>query len=260
MSSDLRGPEISVSGLFLFSSLADPAGGGRLAGTSQRRRQLSGTAPIELGQLLQDEDSGIREAAWDGLIARHTRLLMAVARSFGGDHDASMDRYAYLIEKLRERDFRRLRSFNAVGVASFSTWLTVAARRLCLDHHRSLYGRSRDSYDAERVDAARVARKRLTDSISAELDVDDLPDVSESDSDARIFRTERDACLRRALDELPPRDRLLLALRFEDGMSASRISNVLGLPTAFHAYRRLNAVLKSLRAALETCGIDGPDG
>ena len=59
------------------------------------------------------------------------------------------------------------------------------------------------------------------------------------------------------MSDLTPRERLLLALRFEDELSASRIASVLELPTPFHVYRYLNAVLSRLRAALVQRGLDG---
>jgi hypothetical protein len=42
-------------------------------------------------QLLNASDDTVRAAAWDKLIAGHTRLLLSVARSFGAGHDDAMD-------------------------------------------------------------------------------------------------------------------------------------------------------------------------
>lgn len=100
-----------------------------------------------------------REAAWEQLIAGHTRLLLAVARSYGGDQDDAMERYAYILEKLRESGFRRLRSYNAALGASFSTWLTVTAQRLCVDHHRARFGRY-DVATADRRSSSRIHDRR----------------------------------------------------------------------------------------------------
>jgi RNA polymerase sigma factor (sigma-70 family) len=216
-------------------------------------------APVALDQLLAASDSVVREAAWDELIAKHTRLLLAVARSFGGDRDDAMERYAYILEKLFESDFRRLRTFDAESGASFSTWLTVTSRRLCLDHHRNRYGRQRPTLN-DKNDLQRVVRRRILDSVSSEVDADSLSDSANISGDVKAVIDERDAALRRELVQLAPRDRLLLALRFEDDLSASQISRILGLPTPFNVYRRLNSVLGRLRAALEARGIDGVNG
>jgi RNA polymerase sigma factor (sigma-70 family) len=221
---------------------------------------MDNAAPLELGVLLHTPDSAAREAAWEGLIAGHTRLLLGVARSFGGGHDEVMERYSYILEKLREHDFRRLRAFQTDGRARFSTWLTVAARRLCLDHHRTRYGRTRPDRDPEETGPLRALRRRLADSVSADLDTDLLPDAGALPADRGMVNAERDQGLRAALAALSARDRLLLTLRFDDDLSAARISGILGFPTPFHVYRRLNAVLSQLRATLQSRGIEGTDG
>lgn len=217
-------------------------------------------APLELHQLFCAPDAPEREAAWEELIARHTRLLLAVAASFGGGHDAKMERYAYVLEKLREHDFRRLRVFKAQGRARFSTWLTVAARNLCLDYTRAHYGRSRDVADEKRSIALRRMRRRLADWIGEDFDFELIPDNGAASADAALSCAERNTQLAALLRDLPARDRLLLSLRFEDDLSASEIKDVLHLPTPFHVYRRLNALLAQLRALLERRGIDGSDG
>lgn len=220
---------------------------------------MSVAAPIALDQLLASADSEARQAAWAELIARHTRLLLAVARSFGGGHDDAMERYSYILEKLRESDFRRLRTFDPEAGAAFSTWLTVTTRRLCVDHERSRYGRQRSTLRHE-ADPLHGLRRRLVDSVSSEVDADSLSDAGAVPGDTKAVLDERDGALRQELARLPARDRLLIALRFEDDLSAARISQILGLPTPFNVYRRLNSVLAQLRSALEARGIDGVNG
>lgn len=218
------------------------------------------TPAFELNQLLGSSEASTREAAWERLIAGHTRLLLAVARSFGGGHDEAMDRYSFILEKCRESDFRRLRAFDINGGASFSTWFTIAARRLCLDHDRSRYGRHRAMLESGEPNARRALRRTLANAVGAEIDTDLLPDTTELSAEARAIRAERDTRLQMALASLTARDRLLLALRFEDDLSASNIAGLLGVPTPFHVYRRLNGLLSQLRALLISSGIDAGDG
>jgi RNA polymerase sigma factor (sigma-70 family) len=220
---------------------------------------MDGTAPLELSRLLQASDAPTRTAAWEELVARHSRLLLYVARSFGGGHDAAMERYTYILEKLYEGNCHRLRGFQSDGRARFSTWLTVAARRLCLDYHRSRYGRERSSAGSPAA-TNRVVRRNLLDCLDLGLDTAQVVDPAESSAEADSIRAERDSRLRAELEALPASDRLLLALRFEDDLSAARIADLVGLPTPFHVYRRLNAVLARLRAALQAHGIEGVEG
>jgi RNA polymerase sigma factor (sigma-70 family) len=229
-------------------------------GVSPRRRSMVGIAPLELNRLLRAPDVVDREAAWDELIRRHTRLLMAVARSFGGDRDDAMDRYSYVLEKLRELNFRRLRTYDPNAGASFPTWFTVTARHLCLDHHRSRFGRQREEHGSDHSTALRAVRRALSDLTEGDTPTDAIPDSSSIATDSVALRGELDECLRGALSLLTSRERLLLALRFEDDLPASRIAGILGMPTPFHVYRRLNSILSQLRLALEARGIEGSDG
>ena len=220
---------------------------------------MSGAAPLELTDLFHGTDGARREAAWEHLIADHTRLLLAVARSYGGDQDDAMERYAYILEKLREAGFRRLRSFNPSLGASFSTWLTVGAQRLCVDYHRARYGRY-DSTAQDTAGAARSVRRTLLECVTADLDIDLLPDGAALAADAQAILAERDAILRSELVRLTPRERLVLALRFEDGRSAAEIARLVNAATPFVIYRQINHLLARLRAALEARGIRGIEG
>ncbi|HEV2017674.1 MAG TPA: sigma-70 family RNA polymerase sigma factor [Gemmatimonadaceae bacterium] len=222
--------------------------------------RMDATVPLQLGQLLSAPDSAVRAAAWDELIADHTRLLLAVARSFGGAHDEAMDRYSYILGELRAADFRRLRTFEPNRGASFSTWLTLTARKMCLDYHRRRYGRQRPTDYADGGASQRAIRRTLADCVASELSAEFLPDLEALLADDLVVRRERDAGLRMALARLSPRDRLLLSLRFRHELSAARISEVMGVKTPFHVYRRLKTVLALLRSALESRGFDSSDG
>ena len=221
---------------------------------------MAASAPFQLGQLLRAADSSSQQAAWEDLIGRHTRLLLAVSRSFNGGHDEVMERYTYILDKLREDDFRRLRTFDDRSGARFSTWLTVAARHLCLDHLRSVYGRQRESDRSNRWYPLRRIRRALADSIGEEIDVDQIIDDQSQSVISRTVVAERDELLRFALTRLSARERLLLALRYEDDLSASRIAGIVGLATPFHVYRQLNNILEKLRGMLQSRGVDGVDG
>jgi RNA polymerase sigma factor (sigma-70 family) len=221
---------------------------------------MGAAAPFELSQLLRAVDSSSQQAAWEDLIARHTRLLLAVSRSFNGGHDEAMERYTYILDKLREDDFRRLRTFDETSGARFSTWLTVTARHLCLDHLRALYGRQRESAQPNRTYPLRSIRRALADSIGPEVDVERIIDEQSPSLIVQTVVGERDEALRTALTRLESRERLLLALRYDDDLSAARIARIVGLPTPFHVYRQLNTILEKLRLSLESRGIEGVDG
>ena len=208
--------------------------------------------PVELTRLLAASDTNAQEEAWAAFVAEHSRLLLSVARSLNSDRDSAMDGYTYILEQLREDGCRRLRAF-APGRSKFTTWLVVVARRLCVDQQRSRYGRLRDNDSV----AVFAARRRLSDLV-AEMDPDEIASKG-VDSAQSLQAGELHDALEAALARLAPADRVLLKLRFEDDLSAREIAAVLRMPTLFHVYRRLDALLKELRVALRTRGVEGSE-
>jgi RNA polymerase sigma factor (sigma-70 family) len=183
-----------------------------------------------------------------------SRLILHTARSVLHDGDGAMDAYAYMLDCLRSNDFARLRAYRDDGRAKFSTWLVVVLRRMALDHRRQRVGRETPGRTSE----ARELRRRLHVLAGEVLDVDQsVPDSGER-ADEGVQRSEMTVALTDALARLDSRDALLLSLRFEEELPASRIAGLMGFPTQFHVYRRLKSVLGELRAELQRHGIDGP--
>ncbi len=211
--------------------------------------------PPELARLLAADPSD-QDGAWSAFLQVFSPPVLRVARSLGGDHDVVMDRYAYVLEQLRQDDCRRLRAYDRPGAGDFLLWLIVVSRRLCLDHHRVRYGRARPT-DATRSSAeTRRSRRRLVDLMGAEVDPASIPDASNEAPDQAVLRAEREDKLEAALGALDHRDRLLVRLRFSEGMSAREIGELMRFPTVFHVYRRLDLVLRALRDALVRAGVD----
>lgn len=214
--------------------------------------------PAELEAVLNGSAPDARDAAWSALLARHTHLLINVARGVATEHDKAMDAYAYVLERLREDDYRRLRGFVADGRSAFSTWLVVVAQRLCVDHYRRRYGRApRGSGERAAAQEERASRRRLLDLTAAAVDLESIVDDRELSPDAAIRAAELDCLLARGLAALPPADQLLLKLRFEDDLSAREAAEAIAMPSAFHVYRRLNGIFGRLRAWLEAHGVEG---
>jgi RNA polymerase sigma factor (sigma-70 family) len=213
--------------------------------------------PPELSALLDARDDTAREAAWTRFLEVHSRLLLHVARGPDRDYDAAMDAYAYLLQQFQQDDFHRLRAYTADGRGRFTTWLVVVARRLCLDHLRHRYGRVRDAEAGGRE--AHTIRRRLVDYVAEEIDSAELPDAGTRDPEARLRAAELSRSLGEVLGTLDPRDRLLLTLRFEDDLPAREIARLMGFATPFHVYRRLAALLATLRRSLDRRGVHDPE-
>ena len=221
----------------------------RLPRSAEPTGPVTGTDSPELTRFLAAPDHSARETAWERLVERYTPLLLKVARGLGSGHDAALDRYAYVLERLREDDFRRLRVFRPDGPARFSTWLVVTARRLCVDHHRTRFGRPPTALNGDR--GLRQIRRRLAMDDGDEVDLASIPDHSAISLEDGLDGTTRDRALNNLLTGLSSRDRLLLQLRFHDERSAAEIARTMQFPTPFHVYRRVQSVLNQLRMSIE---------
>jgi RNA polymerase sigma factor (sigma-70 family) len=205
---------------------------------------------MPLRQLLDAADGPEQEQAWSEFVDSYSRLILYVARRMPCDHDLVMDRYAFVLEQLREQHYRRLRTFAVDGRGKFTTWLTVVVRRLCVDHDRRRNGRVPGT--GPRTPA--VPRRLVALVFDPEV-LERLPDTRPPPDE----ELERDQVLRQldtAVATLSASDQLLLILRYQDNRSAREIASLMSLPTAFHVYRRLKRVHESLRQAL-TVPTDG---
>lgn len=206
-----------------------------------------------LETLLSATDDHARALAWEAFLREHSGALLFAARSLGGDHDAVMDRYLFALDALRRDDYRRLRAWVNNGRGKFTTWLIVVVRRLCLDEYRHRYGRPQGTTAAS-ADRQRE-RRNLSDLIGSELDLIELAAPSADSPDAGAERAELHGALERAFATLDPSDRLILRLRFEDGLSVPEIARLLGAGSPFQLYRRIARTLAAVRAVLESAGI-----
>jgi len=195
------------------------------------------------------------EEAWSDFAREYTALLLHIARSVSRGRDEAMDAYAYLLDRLSEDQCRRLRAYSEDPRSKFTTWLVVVARRICIDHHRAKYGRVRN--EESKAERERLGlRRRLADLAEGPEFADAIPDENAETPAEALERAELSNELRALRESLPPGDRLLLNLRFDDGLSAAEIAKVLRLPSPFHVYRRINALLADLKARLKDRGFE----
>jgi len=102
----------------------------------------------------------------------------------------------------------------------------------------------------------RAERRRLVDMLGDQLDPAELSGPADRRPDAAFARVERDRLLQAALEELPPRDQVLLRLRFSQELSAREIAGLMRFESAGHVYRRIEVLLRGLRAALGRMGVE----
>ena len=103
-----------------------------------------------LRKLLQDglnEQSGNnKEELWKEFLHRFTKLILKIIWQVEKDKDRVMDKYLWVCTKLAANNFYILRKFNEGSkdrTPKFTTWLVAVVRNLCIDEHRSTFGRKR---------------------------------------------------------------------------------------------------------------------
>jgi RNA polymerase sigma factor (sigma-70 family) len=218
--------------------------------------------PTPLARLLSAHGQESEDRAWHEFVDAYSRLLIRVAQSMGPEYDESMDRYTFLLERLRRDHYSRLRRYAARTGVEFSHWLSVVARRLCLDYHRHQYGRVRgygSLADAHRAQEARRFRRRLQSLGGGSSDLDDVRSRRTDEPDMTLERAEMIRALHGAIAGLDYGDQALLRLRFEENLPAARIAEILNLPSQFHVYRRIKQLLQGLRSELAEQGVEPLD-
>jgi RNA polymerase sigma-70 factor (ECF subfamily) len=153
-------------------------------------------------------------AAFDVLVRRHQRSIFLLAHRYLGHVEDARD----LTQRVFVQMYRQLARFR--GEASVRTWLYRIASNLALDALRA---------------RGREARGR------AQLEPPAPPMASPS--------SEERARLRRAIAELPPRQRLVVELRVFDDLSFREIGDVVG-SSEDAAKVNFHHALKALRGML----------
>jgi RNA polymerase sigma-70 factor (ECF subfamily) len=142
-----------------------------------------------------------RAGAFELIVERHRRGVYQLCYRFVANHEDASE----LSQDVFLRAYRGLGSFR--GGSTLATWLHRIAVNVCLS----------------RISAAAPLAK-VTEPIEERQYIDAN---SESPAD-HLLREERDARVRAAIAELPPRQRATLILRIYHEMSHQEIADVLG--------------------------------
>ena len=116
---------------------------------------------------------------------------------------------------------------------------------------------SRESLErlAQRLPERR-ARRRMVDLAEAEgVAVDDTTEENVLAAERQTASQRLSCAMREAIGRLPENDRLLLQLRFESRFTIAQISRSMQIEQKL-LYRRMDKLMRDLRAELERAGID----
>lgn len=154
------------------------------------------------------------------LFERHKDRIYSIALRYSGDPAASQDITQETFLKL----FAAIRTFR--GESTFESWLYRLVVNACLDHRRK--------------------SKRLAPFVESVLDLLHAPGASALD---RVMRDEMSGHLKTAVDTLPPEQRMVVVLRYTEGLSYDQIAEAMGCSAGTIA-SRLSRVHKVLERRL----------
>ena len=155
-------------------------------------------------------------SAFEELVRRHQRSIFHLARRFVRDDDEAKD----VAQRAFVKAYQGLHALR--GGAAFRTWLFRITANLALNHIRD--------------------HRRVTPSVDAGANIP----VDAVGAD-RLDDAERRAQLVRALDELPPKQRLVLELRVFEELPFRDVAQIAGCTenaakvNFHHAVKRLRA-------------------
>jgi RNA polymerase sigma-70 factor (ECF subfamily) len=177
--------------------------------------------------VLEETERGLVEAcqrgereAFRALFEKHKDKVYSIALRYGGDADIAMDIAQETFLKL----FSSIRSFR--GDSSFESWLYRLVVNSCFDQKRRA--------------------RRMMPLIDEFLEALRAPGESVLDE---VVRAERGSRVRSVVASLPPEQRMVIVLRYTQGLSYEEIAAILGCSTGTIA-SRLNRVHKVLERRL----------
>ncbi len=170
----------------------------------------------------QDND----EEAFDALFHRHLSRVHALVCHYIGDREEASD----LTQEVFVRVYTHIRSFR--GQSAFTTWLYRIAVNVCIEQRRKLARRGNR--------AAFVPIEDLGRELTAE---------EEEPMDA-VLRHDVQARLHDAVGLLPEQHRLVVSLRYFEGLSCKEIAEILECPVGT-VNSRLHYAMAKLKDALQ---------
>ncbi|HUS79670.1 MAG TPA: sigma-70 family RNA polymerase sigma factor [Armatimonadota bacterium] len=197
-----------------------------------------------LKRLPHDEEQLVRmaaacdDAAFCAVRDRYLLQIQRVASRFAARTDDRDDLQADIIAGLLHDRKHALREWQPV--APFAAYLTTIATRHCM-----LWARREGRLHEARLTALPDYKDEATTDAMERL----IPADPDDDPDMLLERRETFTALSRALSEMSDADRLLLVMRFQDGMDGPAMARALGVSHGavrqrlFKALRRLESML-----------------
>ena len=163
---------------------------------------------------------------------RHTLLVKNVF--FNQDDIEDLHNTVFLM--LFENQAKKLRQFKGKNGCGLGTWIRIITVRIVLNHIRR-----------KGLDSITGQQKRIP--------LEDIPELSSADFGplAEIEKAEKQRSIKDGIRKLPPRDRLILLLHYENGYSLKEVAETMKL-SLNNTYIIKHRAIEKLKSMLETTG------
>lgn len=176
------------------------------------------------------------QRAFEALVQRYSVPLFNLIYRFLGDYDQACD----ILQQVFMRFYTSLPTLNTGD--PFKAWLFLVARNCCVDELRR-----------RRRYAIQFSKLESTNSENDSTPLTDMPDTSPLPEEL-AERHDLQQCLHNAIQNLPPKFRSVVLLRYTAQLSFSEIGKVLCMPeaTAKTYFHRAKILLRaSLKPQLQ---------
>jgi len=177
------------------------------------------------------------QRAFEALVQRYSVPLFNLIYRFLGDYDQACD----ILQQVFMRFYTSLPTLNTGD--PFKAWLFLVARNCCVDELRR-----------RRRYAIQFSKLESTNSENDSTPLTDMPDTSPLPEEL-AERHDLQQCLHNAIQNLPPKFRSVVLLRYTAQISFSEIGKVLCMPeaTAKTYFHRAKILLRaSLKPQLQS--------
>lgn len=182
--------------------------------------------------------SGSDDEAWELFVRRYSRLVWSAvhrtfrAASFAYLPEDAEDLFGTFFLSLIENDFQSLRQFQGRNACTLSTWMSVVASHMTIDHMRKAGNRRHASLD----DPAGALSEVLSDGR------DSIETV--------LLDQQRHSALHRSLLHLSADDRQVFDLLYKKGLTPESAARSLGITTAAF-YTRKHRLIERLKKDIQ---------
>src|SRR5258706_722766 len=209
---------------------------GQMAGDSLNR--------IDDSVLVRDAQRGDR-AAFEDLVRRYDQAVLRLALRLTGSEHEAQDIYQEAFLKA----YRNVGSFRFE--CSFYTWIYRIVTNLCLDHLRRKQVRKEDAGVVVNADGEEFSVIEQT--------ADDRPNAN---PERDLLRRALGSPIRRALDKLTPRERMVFELKHYHGLKLRNVGEMLNTTeetaknTLFLGTQKLRVATSGVRSGADVRGGD----